>query len=274
MQAMRVPFVMLIVCAALLGGCSTTGGKGTIGKDFAFPSTNDAIKEFANRPVVRRQQRSLPEGVAPMPFGIHPFGPWEVQGRGLAATMDASKLPMSVADNADYGQERDGNRWLSEPDFNALFGEMHVVLHYIALHSGLQVVIEGTIGEAQCTLKPKPALPLQMIWSLCKRMGCDMMVEGNFVFVAARPPVDFTRVRPTPNDQYHGGFDGQSAMFAIMESAKVSDTQVFIPQELNTDHPIRFQFTNCKPDTILRKIAEQAGLNVEVKDGAYTFSRP
>lgn len=281
MLAMHMRLAVVALGTVLLGGCSATGGKGNIRDHIGRDITNDALTDYASRPVFSGSTRSLPEGVAPMPFGQHPFGPWSVGPTPAPGTTLKTPAARAVLVGGIH-QPGEFNKWHDDTPFEVR-GAIHTVMHYIALRSGLDIIVEGSIeGPLRIDLRADPgtALPLQVIWRICKAHDLDMVVDDNFVILTnAR----WWRGSGITLDAVHGQrFSGEfvdtDASAAIMETCKAAGLQAYVPSlpdewQGSMFETVRFAFNDCSADTILRKIAEQAGLNVEVKDGAYFFSR-
>lgn len=282
MQAMRTPIVLFVLASALLGGCSTTGSIGTNAADAGHASALKPAMPPVGHNLVHDGVDPAPVSVEPMPFGQHPFGPWSVwpepAHRGMSQAYPARAVLLG-----DINQVGEFNKWGDDKPF-AVRGDIHTVMHYIGLRSDLQIIVEGSIegrlGEG-FTVDPATVLPLQVIWRICKALDLDMVVDDKFVILNAARwwPGSGITLDAEHGQRFSGGFVDTDASAAIMETCKVAGIQVYIPSlpegsQGSLFGTVRFEFKNCTPDTILRKIAEQAGLNVEVKDGAYLFSRP
>lgn len=279
MQAMRTPFALTLLAAALLGGCSTTGGKGTIAKDSGHELGNNAFKEYAIRPALQDDAGSLPSGVEPMPFGRSMFGPWDVGPAGAAGR--AVPWPSTGLDLVIIvGEELEESGPHDVVEIDLTRGDSHVNWHVLGLRTSYQLVVETSALVCRATV-PRRVTAARLLHEVCSQNNLALELDGRFAFIRRAiqiiPESRESALGASP--RFSGEFAGSDAVGAIMETAKVSKTQAFIPafageSSLPPFSRIRFQFTNCTADTILRKIAEQAGLNVEVKDGAYFFSRP
>lgn len=70
--------------------------------------------------------------------------------------------------------------------------DIHTIMHYIALKSGLQIVVEGEI-EGSFTVSYKDIAPRAAIKSICKANGLDMIEDGEVIIIKQGDPrFDFT----------------------------------------------------------------------------------
>jgi hypothetical protein len=237
---------------------------------FAGPSILDTVSQMEpeerllewdldpNQPVIvdfvgrqpNRGWNPVP-GLAPMPFGGGMFGPWDT-GEGPGA-LDA-----------------DG-----QMDF--VRRDLHTVMHYIALRSDLQIIVEGEVGETLLTSVRLPqgnltrAEALAILQSICKANKLDYIEDGNVVIIKKRPQdLSLAHVVLSELDgHYNVSFEDHELVAAIMEVATVTKTQVFVPalQPSGDDviEPVKvtLQMRAALPERILRKLAELGDLEIE-----------
>ena len=60
--------------------------------------------------------------------------------------------------------------------------DIQTIMHYIALKSGLQIVVQGEI-EVEVTVMYKDVDPKKAIKSICKEHGLDMFEDGNVIII-------------------------------------------------------------------------------------------
>lgn len=265
-DAMRYKVAALALTAIALGGCSTTHGTGNLKGIQPGKVTGDAVRLYASRPEILSPRSGNPPGVAPMPFGRHPFGPWSVPGDATSplGPRFAVRNPPGLVDEATVDP--------NEPivvDF--VKKDQHTVLHYLALRLGLQVIAED-LSDLMWAKVPSHLSADELVRYLQDRFQLRCVLEGDVLIVKRAASVRVSgQVHPQADSRFNGEFTESDAVAAIMETAKVARVQVFVPNAAGAETPISFRLQNSSADTILRKIAELAGLRVEVVDGAYLF---
>jgi type II secretory pathway component GspD/PulD (secretin) len=114
--------------------------------------------------------------------------------------------------------------------------DLHTVMHYIALRSGLQIIVEGEV-DVKLTVMFRKVIPKQAIQSICKANKLDYIEDGIVIIIKQRPQ-DLslahvvrgeTEPQPGQPDRYNVSFESHELVAAIMEVATVTKTQVFVP---------------------------------------------
>lgn len=108
--------------------------------------------------------------------------------------------------------------------------DIHTVMHYIALRSGLQIIVEGVI-DVKLTVMYRKVLPKDAIRSICKANELEYVEDGAFIIIKKRQQAGGLAnvVNGEVEGRYHVAFESQELVQAIMEVAKVTRTQVYIP---------------------------------------------
>jgi type II secretory pathway component GspD/PulD (secretin) len=108
--------------------------------------------------------------------------------------------------------------------------EIHTVMHYIALRSGLNVIIQGTVN-VPLTVYFGNIVPREAIAQICKTNNLDMIEDAGIIIIKTRQTA--TRLanvlRGDHPGRFHVTFERQDLVSAISEVAKVTNTQVFVP---------------------------------------------
>jgi hypothetical protein len=60
--------------------------------------------------------------------------------------------------------------------------DLHTVMHYIALRSGLQIIVEGEVSVA-LTVMFHDIKPIDAIESICKANGLEMVQDGTVIII-------------------------------------------------------------------------------------------
>ncbi|HRJ78666.1 MAG TPA: hypothetical protein PLF37_09140 [Planctomycetota bacterium] len=115
--------------------------------------------------------------------------------------------------------------------------DIHVVMHYIGLRSGLNITVEGDIAK-ELTVIYRNVKPKDAIRSICESNELTYVENGMFVYVKKRVNTAATQANVTkakntdPNDpveRFNVIFEAQDLVGALMEVARVTKTPVFIP---------------------------------------------
>jgi type II secretory pathway component GspD/PulD (secretin) len=126
--------------------------------------------------------------------------------------------------------------------------DLHTVMHYIALRSGLQIIVEGEV-TVKLTVMFRNVDPKAAIQSICKANKLDYIEDGTVIIIKKRPQ-DLslahvvrgeTKTAENEPDRYNVSFESHELVAAIMEVASVTKTQVFVPaiQQAPEDAPAR-----------------------------------
>ncbi|MBE7492842.1 MAG: hypothetical protein HS108_13960 [Planctomycetes bacterium] len=180
--------------------------------------------------------------------------------------------------------------------------DIHTVMHYIGLRSGLQIQIQGTV-DANLTVMYRKVKPIEAIDQICKANELDFVRDGKFIIIKRRVAAAGLAnvVKGDADGRYNVAFEAQELVAAIMEVARVTNTQVFIPAlpETSTATPggpggpvrtpqqeqqgeqrvqqvqqrrVSMYMRNAEPDLIIRRLAEVGAMRVVFKDGGYHFT--
>jgi type II secretory pathway component GspD/PulD (secretin) len=108
--------------------------------------------------------------------------------------------------------------------------DIHTVMHYIALRSGLQIIVQGEVS-VQLTVMFRRVLPKEAIQSICKANKLDYIEDGAVIIIKQRPQdTGLANVVKGENlGRFHVNFETHALVEAIMEVARVTGIQVFVP---------------------------------------------
>ena len=190
--------------------------------------------------------------VEPMPFGESMHGPW-----------DMDQLPSGAGSHSFVRKD------------------IHTVMHYIALKSGLQIIVQGDIDVKVTTMltfsegvDPKKRAK-ELIRSIAKANGLEVVEDGEVVIIKERV-ADTLRLSVHPSEfegRCNVRFENHDLVAAIVEVARVMGVNVFVPSrasEPDSDAAPResvrvsLSVDNATPDHILRELARRGGLEVRV----------
>lgn len=251
-------------------------------------------------------------------------------GAGLAAMLPCVLLAMAIlagplmaqnnepapnaarnAEDEKAEKEKEKSEAEAEPDPNDpitvdfVKKDIHTVMHYIALRSGLQIIVEGTI-DAELTVMYRKVLPKDAIRSICKANELEFVEDGTFIIIKKRQSTTGLAnvVKGDAEGRFNVAFESQELVAAIMEVAKVTQTPVFVPTvpEMNqpegpnpgpqgeggptTDDERRGQdrvqriqerrvsmyMRNAEPGDILKRLADVGALIVKKEADGYYFN--
>jgi hypothetical protein len=270
MRALLATTVILLVA-----GCASTY---VIEPSFSAPlvvgdSLMQGLVQSTNQVSLRRSSEYDPGAefgvsrsdplLAPMPFGGSMFGPWET-GNGFRPAPPSDPMP-DIAGK-----------------------DIHTVMHYLALRTGLQIIVEGEL-DLKLTVNFSTTGPLsrdralEIIQSICKANKLDYIEEGDIVILKKRP-AELSLAHVVASElagHYDVGFEDHELVAAIMEAATVTKTQVFVPAvQVNPDDPpaeeeeraglpikavkISLFMRAATPERILRRLAELGDMELEL----------
>lgn len=167
--------------------------------------------------------------------------------------------------------------------------DLHTVMHYIALRSGLQIIVEGEVA-VKLTVMFRDVIPRDAIQSICKANKLDFIEDGSVIIIKRRPQEAALAnvVKGEVDGRFNVNFESHELVAAIMEVASVTKAQVFVPavppqdqdqaprrgedEEEQTRRVIQIQerkisiyMREALPGTILKRLADLGDLLFEEK---------
>ncbi|MCZ7604979.1 MAG: hypothetical protein M5U25_02685 [Planctomycetota bacterium] len=167
--------------------------------------------------------------------------------------------------------------------------DLHTVMHYIALRSGLQIIVEGEVA-VKLTVMFRDVIPRDAIQSICKANKLDFIEDGSVIIIKRRPQEAALAnvVKGEVDGRFNVNFESHELVAAIMEVASVTRAQVFVPavppqdqdqaprrgedEEEQTRRVIQIQerkisiyMREALPGTILKRLADLGDLLFEEK---------
>ena len=110
--------------------------------------------------------------------------------------------------------------------------DLHTVMHYIALRSGLQIIVQGEIS-VELTVMFREVDPKEAIQSICKANKLDMVEDGIVIIIKERPQdilqANVVKGLVDPANRFNVNFESHELVAAIMEVARVTGIQVLLP---------------------------------------------
>ncbi|MCB9932786.1 MAG: hypothetical protein H6841_05110 [Planctomycetes bacterium] len=183
--------------------------------------------------------------------------------------------------------------------------DLHTVMHYIALRSGLQIIVEGEVN-VKLTVMFRNVKPKDAIQSICKANKLDYIEDGEVIIIKRRPQEEALAnvVKGEEEGRFNVNFESHELVAAIMEVASVTKAQVLVPAVPPSDQQqapprgeeeqqqeqrvtriqerkISIYMREAKPEVILERLAALGDLSfteVPVKDAvagteiAYQFT--
>lgn len=165
--------------------------------------------------------------------------------------------------------------------------DLHTVMHYIALRSGLQIIVEGEVN-VKLTVMFRDVIPRDAIQSICKANKLDFIEDGTVIIIKRRPQEAALAnvVKGELDGRFNVNFESHELVAAIMEVASVTKAQVFVPavppqeqgappragdeEREQQDRVIQIQerkisiyMREALPGTILKRLAELGDLMFE-----------
>ncbi|MCC6572647.1 MAG: hypothetical protein IT462_02545 [Planctomycetes bacterium] len=118
--------------------------------------------------------------------------------------------------------------------------DLHIVMHYIGLRSGLNITVEGSIAM-KLTVIYRNVKPKQAIRSICESNELLYVENGNFIYIKSKPggrspQANVVEAAGKPG-RFNVTFESHELIAAIMETAKVTGTNAFVPATINQGGP-------------------------------------
>lgn len=214
-------------------------------------------------------------GLESMPFGQSMHGPWDVGQYGAEPELydfdDKAWARWTL--NRPTGGER----------VSFVRKDFHTAMHYIALQTRLQLIVEASADEEfsfsfWMPQSRRQALDLLRAIAILTDRTCE--VDGDFVLLRKR------RVTPEPvepaGEKYNVNFENHGLIDALMITARVTGTQIFVPSQRPEHIPealISLKMEDATPERIFRELARLGNLEIEEVNmeseefefGAYKF---
>lgn len=189
--------------------------------------------------------------------------------------------PLSGQDGDD-GEGPDPNKAIT---IDFVKKDIHTVMHFIALRSGLKIIVDGQV-TVQLTVMYRSVVPVDAIESICKANQLDMVKDGEFIIIKRRQSTTSqANVVRTETGTFNVAFERQPLVEAIMEVAKVTDTSAFIPAVADQTGSVKLKDEDGKdfegeivliqareismymrdatPDAIFRRLASLGDMSLE-----------
>lgn len=71
-------------------------------------------------------------------------------------------------------------------DLNFVKKDIHTVMHFIALRTGLKIIVDGEIGHLFISVMYREADPMDVIESICKANNLILVRDGEFIIIKRR----------------------------------------------------------------------------------------
>lgn len=163
-----------------------------------------------------------------------------LSGRNLAAILFAVLMGVSFA--APCLAQDDGETPAPaplQPDPNKTMTvdfvqkDIHTVMHYIALRSGLKIIVEGTVTVKLTVMFPE-VKPIDAIRAICKANKLDFIEDGEYIIIKARQSdAQLANVvaggRGVEGMRFTANFEEHPLVRAIMEVGTITSTDVYVP---------------------------------------------
>lgn len=153
----------------------------------------------------------------------------------------ANKPPDALTDEEkaraekEAGDKPDPNKPITVDFVNR---EVQTVMHYIALRSGLNIILDGAINT-KLTIMFRETLPRDVIRQICNANELDFIEDGNSIIIKRRKQETGLAnvVKGDEAGKYHVSFEQQELVAAIMEVARVTNTQALVPTQPQPQNP-------------------------------------
>lgn len=115
-------------------------------------------------------------------------------------------------------------------DIDFVKKDIHGVMHYIGLRSGLNIQVEGAVTRS-LTLIYREVKPRDAIRSICAANKLDYVEDGNFIYIKDRAQADSLAnvVRGEIEGRFNVNFQLHELVAAINEVAEVTQSDAYVP---------------------------------------------
>jgi type II secretory pathway component GspD/PulD (secretin) len=115
-------------------------------------------------------------------------------------------------------------------DIDFVQKDIHYVIHYIGLRSGLNIQVEGAVGR-RLTLIYRNVVPREALRSICTANKLDYVEDGNFITIKDRLQADSLAnvVRGEFPGRFNVNFQSHDLVAAINEVAEVTQSDAYVP---------------------------------------------
>lgn len=149
--------------------------------------------------------------------------------------------------------------------------DIHTVMHFIALRSGLKIIVDGKIeGDTFLPVIHSKGNALEVVRRICYLNNLIMVEDEGFVIITqgAIRLLNETNIFPANGAKYHVVFEKHPLDVAILEVAKVCNISVFVPDAPTDMVPVQkwditLTMDGATPDEIFRKLAELGNMEIE-----------
>lgn len=202
-------------------------------------------------------------------------------------------LALGLCSPALMAQDENGGEPAFEPNpedpitVDFVRKDIHTVMHYIALRSGLQIIVQGDI-DVQLTVMFRKVDPKEAIQSICKANKLDMVEDGLVIIIKQRPQdilqANVVKGVVDPANRFNVNFEAHELQAAISEVARVTGAQIFMPSVPPSDggardpeeegegearvldiqqRKVSMHMREALPEQILNRLADLGDLKIE-----------
>lgn len=165
-------------------------------------------------------------------FGLNTLSPMIVAALFIAFGGTLAAQPAGEDDTKEERKEivqpLDPNK---EITIDFVRKDIHVVMHYIGLRSGLNITLEGDITK-ELTVIFRNIKPIDAIRSICDSNELLFIQNGSFIYIKKRADQAARQANVTKGstpDVYNVSFENQELVSALLEVARVTNTPAFMP---------------------------------------------
>ncbi len=164
--------------------------------------------------------------------------------------------------------------------------DIHTVMHYFALRSGLDLIVEGATYPSLTVIQrvPKEDDPqkqreefLKVLRRICEANRLEMVEDGTSVIIKKKtgPEPEPTVAAGTLDGRWNVNFENASAWAAAGQCAKLMKVGLSLPLQREQDANQKFSIymREATPSAIMQRIAAEAGMEVieTTENGAAHF---
>ncbi len=180
--------------------------------------------------------------------------------------------PLSAQDPApDAGEPKTEVTPVLNPDdpitIDFVKKDIHVVMHYVGLRSGLNITVEGDITK-ELTVIYRVVKPKDAIKSICESNELLFIENGSFIYIKKRLDTQTRQANVTKGGGegvFNASFETHELVGAIMEVARVTNTAVYIPA-MNRDQWDSYKGTPEDLEKMIDKIQTRK-ISMFMRDG-------
>jgi hypothetical protein len=204
-----------------------------------------------------------------MPFGGSIFGPWSAERTRVHVLRSpeaptALDTPKDAPIFLDLADGSSGERLVQK--------DLHTVVHYIAMHSALQIIVEDEVSKKLTVELPEfdrdheqsEERTKELLCKLAEALDLDYIEDGSVIIIFKKRPAEL-ELKPDYDGKYNVDFIEYDLIAAIKEVSTVTGVPVLTPESFPAN-TVYLQLKDATPHEIFHALADLGNFDIEVID--------